>query len=57
MALRPLYLIFVRVAGRLVLPDRSSAANDVELPVLRHDVAVPRRTTLARGGTEPTALC
>ncbi|GAB3007003.1 integrase [Saccharothrix stipae] len=44
MALRLLYLIFVRLGGRLVLLGRSSAAKDVELLVLRHEVAVLHRT-------------
>jgi hypothetical protein len=41
---RPLYLIFVQLCGRLVLLARSSAAKDAQLLVLRHEVAVLRRT-------------
>jgi putative transposase len=42
-ALRLLYLIFLRLVGLLVLLGRSSASKDVELLVQRHEVAVLRR--------------
>ena len=44
MSSRLLYLIFMQVLGLVVLSGRSSAAKDVELLVLRHEVAVLRRT-------------
>ncbi len=44
MSLRLLYLIFIQLCGWLVLPGRSSASKNAELLVLRHEVAVLRRT-------------
>lgn len=45
MSLRLLYLIFVRLCGWLVLLGQSTTSRDIELLVLRHEVAVLRRTS------------
>jgi putative transposase len=42
--LRLLYLIFCQLVNLLVLLTRSSTSKDVELLVLRHEVAVLPRT-------------
>ncbi len=44
MSLRFLYLIFRQVLGFVLLAGRTSATKDIELLVLRHEVAVLRRT-------------
>ena len=44
MSLRLLYLIFRQVLGLVLLMGRTSAAKDIELLVLRHEVAILRRT-------------
>jgi hypothetical protein len=43
-SLRLLYLVFARICGWLVLLGRSTASEDIELLVLRHEVAVLHRT-------------
>jgi putative transposase len=42
-SLRLLYLIFLRLLNLLLLLGRSSASQDVEHLVLRHEVTVLRR--------------
>ena len=45
-SLRLVYLIFRQVLGLVLLLARTSAAKDVEVLVLRHEVAILRRTNL-----------
>jgi len=42
-SLRLLYLVFLQLLNLLLLLGRSSTSKDVELLVLRHEVAVLRR--------------
>jgi hypothetical protein len=42
--IRLLYLILLRLAGWLILLGRSSPSKDAEIPILRHEVEVLRRT-------------
>jgi putative transposase len=44
-SLRLLYLIFSQVLGLILLMGRTSTTKDIELLVLRHEVAILRRTT------------
>ncbi len=44
MSLRLLYLLFALLCGWLILLSRSQASKNAELLVLRHEVAVLRRT-------------
>jgi hypothetical protein len=43
-SIRLLYRILLRLAGWLMLLGRSSASKDAEILILRHEVAVLRRT-------------
>lgn len=46
-SMRLLYLIFQHVLGLLLLIGRASSTKDIELLVLRHEVAALRRTNKA----------
>jgi putative transposase len=41
--LRLIYLVLCRITSWLVLLTRTSAAKDVEILILRHENAIPRR--------------
>ena len=51
------YLMFTRVLSWLALLVRSDAAQDVEIPVLRHELAVLRRRNPTRGCPDSIAPC
>jgi hypothetical protein len=51
MSPRFLYLIFMRLIGWLVLLAGSEASKDLELLVLRHEVAVLRRQVARQVGS------
>ena len=53
-SLRLVYLIFDRLLGWLTLLGRTSSSKDVELLVLRHEVAILRRTNPRPAWTGPT---
>ena len=44
MSFRLLYLIFIQLLGLLTLLSRTSSSKDVEILILRHEVALLRRT-------------
>ena len=56
-SLRLLYLIFDRFLSWPMLLGRATSSKDVELLVLRHEVAVLRRTTRSLAWTGPTEPC
>ena len=56
-SVRLLYLIFQRVLGLVILLGRTSATKDIELLVLRHEVAVLRRRAHDRAWTGVTERC
>ncbi|MDX6551963.1 MAG: putative transposase [Gaiellales bacterium] len=43
MALRLVYLVFSRVLSRMLLLTRSDTANEIEILILRHQLAVLQR--------------
>jgi hypothetical protein len=56
-SLRLSYLIFQQVLRLVLLLRRTTSTKDVELLVLRHEVAVLRRTNPRPAWTGPTGPC
>ena len=56
-SLRLLYLIFDRLLSWLMLLGRTSSSKDIELLVLRHEVAILRRTNSQAPPNGPTEPC
>ena len=54
MSFRLLYLITIRLFGWLELLTRSAAAKNVEILILRHEVAVRREALRTEGGARPS---
>ena len=52
--LRLLYLIFSRLLSWMMLLSRASPSNNIELLVLRHELAVLRRTNRGLAWIGPT---
>ena len=55
--LRLLYLVLDRVFSWLMLLGRATSSKDIELLVLRHEVAVLAEPTLSPAWTGPTEPC
>ena len=54
MALQLIYLVFAKLASWLVLRTRSDTAKEIEILVLRHQLAVLQRRVLGLGSAGPT---
>jgi putative transposase len=57
MAFRLSYLMLLRVLGWLTLLTRSDTSKDIEILVLRHEIAVLRRQTAPPRLTWPIEHC
>jgi hypothetical protein len=57
LSLRLLYLIFDRLLGWLLLLARTPASKDIELLILRHEVAILAEPTRRPTWTGPTGPC